>query len=243
MAPHANDEMSEYPSLLRSDAMSKVQLYIPSEVAHATVEELAEMKRIQFIDLNSDVNPFQRTYVGQLRRLDEADRRLNFLLGKIEADGITVRPYADTKHLLQGRSLPQLVDELDPVLAEHEERVAQMSDNHELLLKRMAELQEARHVLRETASFFREAARSGGDFAGVRTSFSGDEDRAPLLENASDANAHSNGGDGNALQQFELEFVAGTIDRARMATFERVLWRVLRGNLYMNWGKSTAFSL
>jgi V-type H+-transporting ATPase subunit a len=34
--------------------------------------------------------------------------------------------------------------------------------------------------------------------------------------------------------QFDLEFVSGTIDRARMPTFERVLWRVLRGNLYMN---------
>jgi V-type H+-transporting ATPase subunit a len=29
-------------------------------------------------------------------------------------------------------------------------------------------------------------------------------------------------------------FIAGTIDRARLPTFERVLWRVLRGNLYMN---------
>jgi V-type H+-transporting ATPase subunit a len=34
--------------------------------------------------------------------------------------------------------------------------------------------------------------------------------------------------------QFDLEFVAGTIDRARLPTFERILWRVLRGNLYMN---------
>lgn len=32
----------------------------------------------------------------------------------------------------------------------------------------------------------------------------------------------------------QLRFVAGTIDRTRIATFERVLWRVLRGNLYMN---------
>ena len=32
-------------------------------------------------------------------------------------------------------------------------------------------------------------------------------------------------------------FVSGTIDRARMGTFERVLWRVLRGNLYMNYAE------
>lgn len=34
--------------------------------------------------------------------------------------------------------------------------------------------------------------------------------------------------------QFDLEFVAGTIERSRLPTFERILWRVLRGNLYMN---------
>lgn len=33
---------------------------------------------------------------------------------------------------------------------------------------------------------------------------------------------------------FDLEFVAGTISRERLPTFERILWRVLRGNLYMN---------
>lgn len=31
-----------------------------------------------------------------------------------------------------------------------------------------------------------------------------------------------------------IRFVSGTIDRSRVQTFERVLWRVLRGNLYMN---------
>ncbi len=39
------------------------------------------------------------------------------------------------------------------------------------------------------------------------------------------------------LVRFSLShyrFVTGTLDRARIPTFERVLWRVLRGNLYMN---------
>jgi len=30
-------------------------------------------------------------------------------------------------------------------------------------------------------------------------------------------------------------FIAGVVDRTRLPTFERVLWRVLRGNLYMNY--------
>lgn len=31
-----------------------------------------------------------------------------------------------------------------------------------------------------------------------------------------------------------FRFVAGTIPQARIGTLQRVLWRVLRGNLYMN---------
>ena len=40
---------------------------------------------------------------------------------------------------------------------------------------------------------------------------------------------------GEGTSSFDLDFVAGTIERTRMPTFERILWRVLRGNLYMNY--------
>lgn len=39
---------------------------------------------------------------------------------------------------------------------------------------------------------------------------------------------------GAAADSSKLEFVAGVIPTNKMAVFERVLWRVLRGNLYMN---------
>ena len=40
-----------YPNLFRSEEMSLIQLYIPSEVAHDTVYEIAEMGNVQFKDV------------------------------------------------------------------------------------------------------------------------------------------------------------------------------------------------
>lgn len=36
------------------------------------------------------------------------------------------------------------------------------------------------------------------------------------------------------LGQLSIGFVTGVIQRSRLQTFERILWRALRGNLYMN---------
>jgi V-type H+-transporting ATPase subunit a len=156
------------------------------------------------MQLNSESNAFSRTYgppalavpilldartdayssVGEIRRLDEMDRRLTYLTGKIEADEIPMRPFVETSYILEGRSAPQVIDELDPKLAEHEERVAQMQSGYETLGKRMAELEEARQVLRETASFFLNSRGRGGGRDDVVRGGSFDEPTAPLLENA-----------------------------------------------------------
>ena len=184
--------------------------------------------------LNEDVNAFSRTYVGEIRRLDDMERRLNFLTSKIKDDEqIGILPFEQTGHLLDGRPGPQLIDELVPKLAEHEERVGQMQNSYEALHRRLIELEEARQVLRETASFFSDTSHLGRAEE-LRASF--DEAAAPLLENAME---QGHGGEASGTGgSVEIEFVTGTIDRARMPTFERVLWRVLRGNLFMNYVRS-----
>ncbi|KAG7453083.1 V0/A0 complex, 116-kDa subunit of ATPase [Guyanagaster necrorhizus] len=218
----------EYPSLFRSEQMSLMQLFVPTEVAHDTVAELGELGNVQFKDLNPSVNPFQRSFVGEIRRIDEMARRVRFFSSQLaaEKDVVPIRPLYDSAPLITvGPRAAQTLDELDVTLSEHESRLIKMNDSYRTLSTRTRELVEARHVLRETAVFFEKAQVQQSD---IRTSF--DESSAPLLQHDDRENQFST----SSNIPFDLEFVAGTLDRARIPTFERVLWRVLRGNLYMN---------
>lgn len=215
-----------YPTLFRSEQMSLRQFLIPTEVAHDAVAELGELGNVQFKDLNPAVNPFQRSFVGEIRRTEEMARRVRFFESQIqkEKDVVPIRPLYDSSPLVTvGPSAAHNIDELDVTLAEHETRLVQMNDSYKTLSERTRELVEARHVLRETAVFFDKAETQQTD---IRTSF--DDSSAPLLQHDDREQQYS------STVQFDLEFVAGTIDRTRISTFERVLWRVLRGNLYMN---------
>ncbi|KAG6873289.1 hypothetical protein C0995_000724 [Termitomyces sp. Mi166 len=214
----------EYPNPFRSEQMSLVQLFVPTEVAHDTVAELGELGNVQFKDLNPSVNPFQRSFVGEIRRIDEMARRVRFFASQIEKekDVVPIRPLYDSAPLITvGPRAAQTIDELDVTLAEHESRLMKMNDSYQTLSERAKELVEAWHVLRETAVFF---DRAQGQQSNIRSSF--DESSAPLLQH-DEAQYSTN-------IQFDLEFVTGTIERSRIPIFERVLWRVLRGNLYMN---------
>ncbi|KAJ3506760.1 hypothetical protein NMY22_g17145 [Coprinellus aureogranulatus] len=217
----------EYPSLLRSERMSLVQLFVPTEVAHDTVHELGELGDVQFKDLNPSVNPFQRSFVGEIRRIDDMARRTRFFATQIEKekDVVPVRPLYECPPVITvGPRAAQTVDELDTTLSQYESKLIKLNESYATLSERTRELTEARYVLRETAVFFDKAQ---GQTSNIRSSF--DDSATPLLTSHDDREGGYSAG-GN----FDLEFVAGTIERSRVPTFERVLWRVLRGNLYMN---------
>ncbi|KAJ3007269.1 H(+)-transporting V0 sector ATPase subunit a [Thoreauomyces humboldtii] len=222
-------------NLFRSEEMSLVQLYIPLEIAQPTVSELGELGHIEFRDLNPNVNAFQRAFVNEIRRLDEMERKLRFLESQIRKVELPVRTL--DSGMYHGRSRTQQeIDELEEKLNDHDARVQQMNTSLETLNKRYLELTELRHVLRETAIFFDEATSRTDDILGGPQR----EDAHLLapsgaLEQPDDGEAAERG-DGGA-RATNLGFVAGVIPRGRMGTFERILFRALRGNLYMNYAE------
>jgi V-type H+-transporting ATPase subunit a len=119
------------------------------------------------------------------------------------------------------------IDELIDRSQSLEQRVSSLNENYEKLKKREVELTEWRCVLREAGGFF---DRAHGNVDEIRAS--ADDDDAPLLQ---DVEHHISAPEvERSFSGMNIGFVAGVIARDRVAAFERILWRTLRGNLYMN---------
>lgn len=179
-----------HESLFRSAQMSLVQVYIPGEVAHATVAELGGLGNVQFKDLLPGVQSFQRPFVDDIKRLDDMSRRVRFLEECMDKEEVPIKPLDPALPIVLGGSPttalgahgggPQVMSTLSAELKEAEERIASMNNSCEILQKRSMELQEARHVLRETAVFFEQANASSATAIGTRASV--DDARVPLLD-------------------------------------------------------------
>ncbi|CAO3649431.1 unnamed protein product [Cunninghamella blakesleeana] len=157
------------------------------------------------------------------------DRQCRYFHHQIKRTGIPFRSILNPT--ARSRSTQEL-DNLQELLTEHESKLVEMTTSYESLQKRYLKLTELRHVLRETASFFDQAeARQDTAIIGNNSTigFEGNshDDIIPLLEQNEEQQQFE-------LGQLSIGFVTGVIQRSRLQTFERILWRALRGNLYMN---------
>uniref|UniRef100_A0A8C6T250 V-type proton ATPase subunit a n=1 Tax=Neogobius melanostomus TaxID=47308 RepID=A0A8C6T250_9GOBI len=194
--------------LFRSEEMTLAQLFLQSEAAYCCVSELGELGMVQFRDLNPDVNVFQRKFVNEVRRCEEMDRKLRFVEKEIRKANI---PTVDTGENPEVPFPRDMID-LEATFEKLENELKEINTNQEALKKNFLELTELKHILRRTQQFF-------------------DEMEDPnLLEESSALMEASEGGRGAPLR---LGFVAGVISRERIPTFERMLWRVCRGNVFL----------
>lgn len=196
--------------------MTLCQLFLQAEAAYACVSELGELGLVQFRDLNPDVNAFQRKFVNEVRRCDEMERKLRFLEKEIKKDGIPMLDTGDNPDA----PVPREMIDLEATFEKLEGEMNEVNANSEALKRNFLELTELKHILRKTQTFFDEAehhhiqAMHEPGLTDETLGLLGDDhqQRGPALK---------------------LGFVAGVILRERIPAFERMLWRVCRGNVFL----------
>jgi V-type H+-transporting ATPase subunit a len=146
----------------------------------------------------------------------------------MEKSSIPMRSIYDFNNPFTAPSASE-IDELADKSQSLEQRITSLNDSYETLKKREVELTEWRWVLREAGGFF---DRARGQTEEIRHSVD-DSDDAPLLQDV-EQNGQTEAGAERSFTVMNIGFVSGVIPRERMGAFERILWRTLRGNLYMN---------
>uniref|UniRef100_A0A674MDR8 V-type proton ATPase subunit a n=1 Tax=Takifugu rubripes TaxID=31033 RepID=A0A674MDR8_TAKRU len=195
--------------LFRSEEMTLAQLFLQSEAAYCCVSELGEIGMVQFRDLNPDVNVFQRKFVNEVRRCEEMDHMIDL--------EVTAGFILTIKRLICcyiGPAEPSMLSLSSQASFEKlENELKEINTNQEALKKNFLELTELKHILRRTQQFFDEVSV----FLSV----------VPLRPHYGLSQQRSY----SCLMC--RRFVAGVIGRERIPTFERMLWRVCRGNVFL----------
>uniref|UniRef100_A0A453YNN5 V-type proton ATPase subunit a n=1 Tax=Anopheles funestus TaxID=62324 RepID=A0A453YNN5_ANOFN len=197
--------------MFRSEEMALCQMFIQPEAAYTSVSELGETGAVQFRDLNADVNAFQRKFVSEVRRCDEMERKLRYVEGEVKKDSVQI-PECSADDWPRAPNPREIID-LEARLEKTENEILELSQNAVNLKSNYLELTELKHVLERTQSFFFEQ----------EVIVSTDAAKSNLI--AEDPTA--------AQSRGRLGFVAGVIQREKMPGFERMLWRISRGNIFL----------
>lgn len=198
--------------------MSMVQLYIPTEISRESIYSLGKLGKVEFRDLNKNVNQFQRLFVDEIRKLDNVERQYRYLIKVMEEHGINpienlaVDYEANIKNPLSTAQLEEICSSAELF----EKRVSELSDSADDLMKKQADLKQHQQVLFAADEYFNsEDTRNLIDLS-----------EAPYSPQMSGETL-----EGGVFAEVESNFITGVIPREKVPILEKILWRVLRGNL------------
>jgi len=194
--------------MFRSEQMSLIQLIINGEASYKCIAELGELGCLQFRDLNQNVNSFEKKFVRDVRRCEEMERQVRFINATCKSANISL---IDDGGELPAAPVPEEIAQLEEELHEKESEIKQVNEDYEKLKNNLRELLEIKHVIRKTQEFFdnkevkrRDSVRNRGASGSAETSPN------------------------------RITVTAGTITKARVHYFERILWRACHGKVMLN---------
>uniref|UniRef100_A0A671WEW4 V-type proton ATPase subunit a n=1 Tax=Sparus aurata TaxID=8175 RepID=A0A671WEW4_SPAAU len=199
-------------SLLRGEEMCLAQLFLQSGSAYDCISELGELGLVEFRDLNPSVTAFQRKHVNEIKKCEEMERILGYLLREVKKADISL-PERDVNPVAP---LPKHVMEQ---LQRLEVELGEVTRNKEKLQRNLLELTEYTHMLRITRKFVQRTAEVSYE-------------EFPFLEKETMM-------DYSSMQRLgaKLGFISGLIQRVKIEAFERMLWRVCKGYTILSYAE------
>ncbi|CAH1980778.1 unnamed protein product [Acanthoscelides obtectus] len=140
------------------------------------------------------------------------ERKLRYIEAEVRKDNVNI---PDVREFPKAPNPREIID-LEAHLEKTEGEIKELSESAVNLKSNFLELTELKHVLEKTQTFFNEQDEAA-------TSFS-DSAHKQLIPEESAVGGSIRG---------RLGFIAGVINRERVPAFERMLWRISRGNVFL----------
>eukprot|EP00002_Diphylleia_rotans_P038016 TRINITY_DN857_c0_g1_i7.p1 TRINITY_DN857_c0_g1~~TRINITY_DN857_c0_g1_i7.p1 ORF type:complete len:576 (+),score=117.95 TRINITY_DN857_c0_g1_i7:321-2048(+) len=232
-------------SIMRSEEMQLLQLYLQADAAHDIVDELITIGSLEFRDMNGSVSAFQRKFVHEVRRWDEAERKLRFFQDEL-AHHIKLCP--QDAHIIHENEVISLasdregLEDMEHQMDGIEKELKDLHNSEVSLVRSIAETNELLQILMKDSIFF-DQHQNSSDESSVGIVGSGspvyDEEGFSVRENR----PHWGSASAPLLDEpisiplqdtaFRLGYITGIVPRENLEQFCRVLWRSSRGNIFL----------
>uniref|UniRef100_A0A158PBN9 V-type proton ATPase subunit a n=1 Tax=Angiostrongylus cantonensis TaxID=6313 RepID=A0A158PBN9_ANGCA len=236
-------------SLYRSEPMKLCEMILVKDVAYNCVGELGKYGNVQFNDLNANKNIFQRTFVREVRRCEELERKLRFLERQVVecVQGIELLPIDAT--IIETPSHYE-INHLETELGELERDFVELNKNDSYIRKNLNEMREFEYVLQRVEQFFEVVRRliiflspvllfhrRCNSYSLIQTLRLFKQDGLPKSVSSGGLICSQNDVPLTPLLNDEKGdnawFVAGVIPLDKKNTFERILWRACRRTAFV----------
>ena len=220
-----------------------VQIMLQREAAHDSVEELAELGCVQFVD--SDANEvktaFQRAWVTEVRLCDDMLRQLRLFRARATSLGLAV----DTRRGYETSSdemtaLPLSLDDLSARFSELERELKEVEGRERQMTGGYEDKLQHRRVVERALQDGRLGLAQGIPLLSIDSAGGYDDDASAMEEGvAGQATGEARMGEG-PVGQGAVRITWGVVDADKKEAFERLLWRSTRGNAILNTAHQTS---
>ncbi|CDW80575.1 v-type atpase 116kda subunit family protein [Stylonychia lemnae] len=216
--------------IFRSEDMTLYQIAIPKDDAWDVMNQLGNLNLVHFIDLNRGEQPFNLPYANQIKRCEETERRIMYILNECKHLKVKIQKPKSIKSFLEALSAVKnaknkasnlLFEEIEhdvrdkeKFVIEQTEKLREMNESFLTMLDYEKVLENVSIVLPQIQGGQVRSSMHGGIVLEEQKSTSiNNIEKAPLLDNDNVYIAH----------------IAGTIEVEEKSRLKKLLFRATRG--------------